>query len=508
MKVKLTIVMATLAAVLALAAPSGSAAGAVSPGLSFFTATTQLDALVHDLGDETWVEFAPAVYFGAPTSAFEVRVRRASYKEPIKAVASIGGVNRKVPADLLDGWYGFADAFEITWTDSSGEELWSSTESWCPNDGIPGRLSPNAATTSRFTGYCSSHPFAKGQRWGIERGWAVQALGYAETPELEVGSTYTFEVKLRAELGTFLGIPKAAQSLRFSVTAQEGEHMDDMFMGDEYEAIAVGHPLSDTRRSGQGAPLAPRAATAAPTSADALPDLVALPALGISTHSEDDRDLLDFGATVYNAGQAPLLVEGFRRGSAAVMDAHQFFYRDGRLAGSVKVGEMAFDTEPTHRHWHFRDFALYDLVDSRGRNVATSGKEAFCLAPTDGINLLQKGAVSEPGNSDLATACGDASSIWVREVLAAGWGDTYTQDRAGQSMDITDLPNGTYRIRITANPDGRLHETSARNNVSHRTVVLGGVPGERTVEVPPYEAVDSEAEYGFAPEIGDPAAMG
>jgi len=41
---------------------------------------------------------------------------------------------------------------------------------------------------------------------------------------------------------------------------------------------------------------------------------------------------------------------------------------------------------------------------------------------------------------------------------------------------VTGLPNGTYRIRVTANPDHRLHETSSTNNVSYREVVLGGTP--------------------------------
>jgi hypothetical protein len=158
-----------------------------------------------------------------------------------------------------------------------------------------------------------------------------------------------------------------------------------------------------------------------------------------------------------------------------------------------------YDSRPTHLHWHFQDFATYDLVDRNSRRVATSGKEAFCLAPTDAIDLLAPNATMNPGNGDLSTACGDAGSVWTREVLASGWGDTYTQSRAGQSLDVTSLPNGSYRIRITANPMHALHEVSTANNVSLRTVILGGVPGARTVRVPPYQGIDTETGGGGGP---------
>ena len=139
------------------------------------------------------------------------------------------------------------------------------------------------------------------------------------------------------------------------------------------------------------------------------------------------------------------------------------------------------------------------MIDASDNTVATSGKEAWCLAPTDAIDLLAPGAVINPGDGNLSTACGDAGSLWQREVLAAGWGDTYTQARAGQSMDITDLPNGTYRIRVTANPSGKLRERTRGNDVSLRTVILGGTPGARTVTVPPYLGIDTETPVGPGP---------
>ena len=53
------------------------------------------------------------------------------------------------------------------------------------------------------------------------------------------------------------------------------------------------------------------------------------------------------------------------------------------------------------------------------------------------------------------------------------------------------MPNGTYYIRITANPLGRLAEVTTANNVSVRQVVLGGTARHRTVDVPPFGNVNS-----------------
>jgi hypothetical protein len=214
-----------------------------------------------------------------------------------------------------------------------------------------------------------------------------------------------------------------------------------------------------------------------------VPDLRALPAHDMATHREGARDFLDFGATIWNAGSGPLVLEGFRHGARERMDATQFVYRDGRPVASHRVGQLEFDKRKGHNHWHLEDVARYDLLDAHGKRVMVSGKQSFCLAPTDAIDLTVRGADWQTQSSDLASSCGGEEAIWLREVLQAGWGDTYYQDRAGQSFNITGLPNGRYQLRITADPDHRLLETSYRNNVALIGVQLGGTPGHRTVKI-------------------------
>ena len=178
------------------------------------------------------------------------------------------------------------------------------------------------------------------------------------------------------------------------------------------------------------------------------------------------------------------------------MDAYQYFFdADGNQTGYQDVGHMHWDPKASHQHWHFEDFARYSLLRKDKTQAAVSKKEAFCLANTDAVDLTVPGAAWKPENTDLATSCGDYSSLSIREVLAAGWGDTYTQYRAGQSFAIDKLKNGVYFIAVAANPGGNLVETSTANNVALRKIRLGGKPGARTVKVSQVGIIKDEG-YG------------
>jgi hypothetical protein len=76
--------------------------------------------------------------------------------------------------------------------------------------------------------------------------------------------------------------------------------------------------------------------------------------------------------------------------------------------------------------------------------------------------------------------------------MPVGWGDTYFQQIAGQSFDISKVPNGTYYIEVVANPLKLLHESDTSNDVSLRQVILGGRAGHRTVRVPAVNGIDPE----------------
>jgi hypothetical protein len=224
----------------------------------------------------------------------------------------------------------------------------------------------------------------------------------------------------------------------------------------------------------------------------ALPDLVALPAWGIQATNVSGSDLLEFGATIWVGGNAPLDVEGFRDNSSPEMPAYQYFSQDGRVIGRVQIGTMGFDSEPGHNHWHFQQFAEYQLLGADKKLVLRSQKVGFCIAPSDPVNLLLPHADWKPPVIGLSGQCGSPTALWVQEVMPVGWGDTYDQTRAGQAFDITNLPNGTYYIEVVANPMHVMHETDTSNDSSLRELILTGSPGHRHATVPAWNGLDPE----------------
>ena len=231
--------------------------------------------------------------------------------------------------------------------------------------------------------------------------------------------------------------------------------------------------------------------------ATSLPDLSPLPSYGISVQrfrvsKTKSVEALSFGATVYVGGNSRLDVEGFRSHGSPIMKAYQYFWKNGRIIGRARAGTMGFDNKPGHDHWHFEQFAQYRLLNSTKSSVLKSQKVGFCIAPTDGVNLLLPHALWQPTFTGFGGACGSPSALWVQEELPIGWGDTYFQFLPGQSFNINKVPNGTYYIEIIANPRKVLHETNYRNNVSLRKIILGGTPGHRTVKVPAVHGIDPE----------------
>ncbi|MBD0739942.1 lysyl oxidase family protein [Streptomyces sp. CBMA29] len=485
------------------AAPGAGAATPVTPKLKLVAASTSITADRYD-GD-TGVYLDLGAYLTVDKAPFELRVTRASYKDPVVVaqVTHSGSktVTKKLPAGLVKDFAGLPGFLQVTITDSKGVKVASTSDSFCPNS-ASGRVRPDAPATSPYPDGCSDNPFTLGSVWGVQKGWAAaasQGIGPDGGVDLKAG-TYTAKISVAKKYRDVFGIPNDQPTVKVTVrTVRDGSGAARSRMS---AALPGGQP-----RTGS-APGTLRANAHRPTGAAGVPsdvpkpDLRALPAYGIAITDGSDggegdtpatgTDYLAFSATVWDAGPAPLVVDGFRTPGKETMDAYQYFYdAKGKQVGYTPTGTMEWDPRVGHQHWHFSDFASYRLLSSDKKLIVRSGKEAFCLANTDAIDYTVKNANWHPNNTDLATACGEHSALSVREVLDVGNGDTYSQYRPGQSFDISKLANGTYYIQVIANPDHRLKESSYGNNVALRKVILGGTPGHRTVKVPAYELVNA-----------------
>ena len=252
---------------------------------------------------------------------------------------------------------------------------------------------------------------------------------------------------------------------------------------------------ADGKPAGRTLPSFPAARTISHPPTSAEPDLVPLPSWGMSISHvrKGGDDYLNFAATVWVGGNSPLDVEGFRSNGSGTMQAYQYFYKNGKLIGRARVGTMGF---AKYNAWHFKQFAEYRLLNAHKHIVVRSRKVGFCIAPTDGVDMLVRHAVWQPSYTGISGNCGDPAALWVTETLPLGWGDTYVQTVPYQNFEITDIPNGTYYVEIIANPEHLLYETNRHNDVSLRRIILGGTPGHRTIRVPAWHGIDPENGHG------------
>ena len=242
-----------------------------------------------------------------------------------------------------------------------------------------------------------------------------------------------------------------------------------------------GSPHAAPRTDPEYEPLAsPRSPTSDPRLL--LPDLRTLPPydLKIVALPDGSRELR-LSNTIWNSGAGALELEGIhdRRALQTQVIQHVDARVGARLA--YPVGEFIF--HPTHEHWHFEQFSIYQLwaLTPRGeldRPVSSSDKISYCLIDTD---------IIEPDNPAyqprrIYYGCGRAF-----QGLSAGWGDTYKSHLDGQSIQLSGVKDGFYALVSTANPDGILLEADTSNNTA---VLYLEIRGESLALLTPAEIAD------------------
>jgi len=203
------------------------------------------------------------------------------------------------------------------------------------------------------------------------------------------------------------------------------------------------------------------AAQGAPADGLHRPDIRTLKPTDLSIQRLGSVKELRLSNTIWNAGPGPL--ELHPENAGGVTTAYQRIYsHDAQgnpyLAEETAIGTFAF--HPDHGHWHFEGFALYEILEVAadggvGAVLRQGEKVSFCIIPTTFItsNLEHSGW----GGS---YTCGEDAL----QGLPVGWGDTYTSGLAGQSIDITGLPDGIYWLRSTADFEDRIDERRDNNN--------------------------------------------
>ncbi len=476
---RLAALAASAAVALGTSALTGTATGAAAaaPGSPL---TLYAPEKVIAYGYEGQVYTDLGLRLVAPVEAFEVWSSRATYDDPIVSEwRPATGPAVPLPEGSMEDFNGLEDFMTIEVHKASDGTLVNTWQQDACLNGDSQRVSPDAPPRSPYPWGCPWNPYTVGSVMGIEGGHASTIMQAFQEPLSLKRGKYDVVATINDTFTSLFGIAAedATGTTRLIVKNENYEGQPKPSSG----------PASRTPKPAAYPPTGPGAAPDGPA-----PDLRSLPAWGIQLNRKGTT--LRFAATVWNAGDSPLVVDGFRAPGEDHMDAYQYFFdTDGNQTGYQQVGQMHWHAE-NHQHWHFEDFAQYRLYNEDMSESVLSTKQSFCLANTDAVDYTVPGADWHPENTDLSTACGGPDAISVRQVLSAGSGDTYVQYRYGQAFPIKDLPNGTYFVAVEANPlfDGErnLVESDTTNNDSFREITLKGKPDNRRVVVAPVGVID------------------
>ena len=167
----------------------------------------------------------------------------------------------------------------------------------------------------------------------------------------------------------------------------------------------------------------------------------------------------------------------------------------------VAANDGLYEFATCHKHYHFKHYAKYELIDPATGFVWRAAKRGFCMLDTDPNPAI----FGQPPRNPRFRSCG-AVGVPGNQGISAGWADTYRFFLGGQYFVLDggdgqpDVPPGNYVIRITVNPGfiplpgesiafaspdpghpgvyHQLFESNYENNVGEFAVTIPDHPGK------------------------------
>lgn len=191
-----------------------------------------------------------------------------------------------------------------------------------------------------------------------------------------------------------------------------------------------------------------------------LPDLAMLPPsnLVILSNSDTGERQLKFTTSIQNNGPGVIEIWGHSDETSEKTIVVQHIRQVGGSEKKVVVGEFVF--HPDHDHFHFGNFACYEVwtMSRDGSLEALAGvtdKVSYCLRDDERADL--------PVGSAEQTYLGCNRGV---QGISPGWVDVYRYDLFGQTVDVTDLADGYYALINYVDPDRQLWELDQENNAA------------------------------------------
>jgi hypothetical protein len=113
--------------------------------------------------------------------------------------------------------------------------------------------------------------------------------------------------------------------------------------------------------------------------------------------------------------------------------------------GTPSLENPIYEFAECHNHWHIKGFADYRLLKPDGTTAIRGHKQAFCFISSF------KYTNDYNGQDKPNFTCNNQG-------IQSGYGDWYYKQLSGQWIDITGVPEGDYKVRVTINAIGMFDE--------------------------------------------------
>lgn len=209
-----------------------------------------------------------------------------------------------------------------------------------------------------------------------------------------------------------------------------------------------------------------------------LPDIVPAIPTDLRIENDQDRSFIAFSSILVNIGEGDFILRATRESEDAPWLVEQDVPYSTSGAQVVPLETPLVWGGDGHEHWHIKRVAINRLVplDGTGRPDPDAAgwpdaKVGFCFYD------FSRQLDSAPQNAVYSSkSCGDFGDDEVGMGLSIGWGDTYNYGLPGQRIEVTELPDGAYRLWVEADKRGWFREATRDNNVTWANIALSTKP--------------------------------
>jgi hypothetical protein len=182
--------------------------------------------------------------------------------------------------------------------------------------------------------------------------------------------------------------------------------------------------------------------------------------------------LLRFSTLLVNVGEGDFVLRATRDHERWEVDQDIQYSESG--AKVVRTPADVVWGGDGHEHWHIRRIAVHRLLPLANKGEVRpdaegwpDAKVGFCYY--DGIRQRDDAAQSEVYSR---LSCGSRNDDAIGMGLSWGWGDLYPFMLPGQSIDVTDVPDGRYRLQVRVDQHEWFREASRDNDLTWTDLTL------------------------------------